>query len=75
MKVDDTNLPISARCDRQKGVTTVACAMTLVLITLVVVTATPNLSVMIPTTVQHVIVAVLAGQFATWTFSGRRENK
>lgn len=75
MKIDDTNLPISARCDRQKGMITVACAMTIVLITLVVVTATRNLSVMIPPAIQHVIVAVLAGQLVTWTFSERRENK
>jgi len=60
---------------RQKGIITSSCGLTVFLFTLMVIAATPDLAAFVPSTVQHVIVAALAGQLVVWACSGRRENQ
>jgi hypothetical protein len=54
---------------------TLACAMTVVLACVLVITSIPNLPAVISANLQHAIVAVLAAQVASLTFSGKRDNQ
>ena len=60
---------------RQKGIISSSCGLTVFLFTVVVIAATTDLAVFVPSTIQNVIVAALAGQLVGWVCSGRRENR
>ena len=60
---------------RQKGIISSSCGLAVFLFTLVVIAATTDLAAFGPPTIQHVIVAALAGQLVGWVCSGPRENQ
>jgi hypothetical protein len=75
MKSNESRLSVNKKCVRQNGTISLACVMTLVLVTILVITAIPNMSEIIPPNFQHVIIAILAVQVASLSFSGRCENQ
>ena len=75
MKSNESHRTGNKKCVRQNGTVSLACAMTLALLTILVIAAIPNLSEIIPFNFQHVIIAILAAQVASLSFSGRCENE
>jgi hypothetical protein len=73
MKSSDAKLMMRRR-ERQRGMITSSCGLALLLMALIIIAATPELFV-VPSTIQHVIVAVLAGQLVGWIFSGQPKSK
>jgi hypothetical protein len=73
MKSNGSDLPV-IKSARQNGTITLACALTLVLVTIVVVATIPDLSTIIPFNLQYVTIATLTAQVVSLMFSGRREN-
>jgi MFS superfamily sulfate permease-like transporter len=74
MKSTDAKLMMTGR-ERQRGMITSSCGLALLLMALIIITATPNLFVFVPSAIQHVIVAVLAGQLVGWIFSGQPRSE
>ena len=74
MKSKDSHLPDNAKCVQQKGTVTLA-AMMLILVTVLAISALPNLSVIISAGFKDVIITIVAAQAALQSFSGRREKQ
>jgi len=75
MKCNQSHPTVNKKCVGQKGTISLACVMTLVLVTILVIEAIPNLPEIIPFNFQHVIIGILAAQVASLSFSGRCENQ
>jgi hypothetical protein len=74
MKSNDSHLPGTTKSVRENGTVTLACALTLVLVTIFVMATIPEMSTIIPFNLQHVTIATLTAQVVSLMFSGRREN-
>ena len=75
MKSNNSQVAANRKSVRQNGMITLACAMTVVLVTVLVIASIPNLPALISVNLQHVIIAILVAQVASLTLSGRRDNQ
>lgn len=73
MKSNGSHLLHRTKCRQQKGTINLG-AMMLVLVTILAITAIPNLSVILPSSLKEVIIAVLALQVASQPFGGGHGN-
>ena len=71
--MNDSQLPDNKRV-KQKGTITLA-AMMLVLVTVLAISALPNLSVIISSGLKDVLVAVVAAEVASQSATGRGEKQ